>query len=352
MKFSSTDEMYMERALQLAQLGGVAAAPNPMVGAVIVHDNRIIGEGFHQKFGEAHAEVNAVNSVKDKSKLSEATIYVTLEPCSHFGKTPPCADLIVQHRFKRVVVACLDSNSLVAGKGIEHIRNTGIDVSVGLLEKEALWLNRRFFTFQEKKRPYVVLKWAETRDGFIDRLPEKREEGINWITQPRMKLYVHKWRSKEQAIMVGWKTVNNDNPQLNVREIAGRSPHRFIIDPKGNINVDATVCTDGNPTTIISLQSTIKGLPNHVELVTLPAINTTSILKVLSEKNIISVFIEGGAATLKAFIDENNWDFAYQLIGQNTFGEGIEAPVLKSKLLLSNEDIEGDLILSYKHLKV
>lgn len=341
------DTRFMQRALQLAKLGGVTAAPNPMVGAVIVHNHKIIGEGYHRKYGEAHAEVNAVNSVKDTSLLSESTIYVTLEPCSHVGKTPPCSDLLVAHQFKRVVVACLDSNSKVSGKGIKRMKDAGITVEIGLLANEARELNCRFFTYHEKKRPYVVLKWAETRDGFMDRLPEDRAKGINWITQPRMKLYVHKWRSEEQAIMVGWRTVNNDNPQLNVREISGQSPHRFIIDPAGKVNTKQAVFTDGQPTTVISLKDTIDGLPEHVELVTLAKIDSASLLAVLYDKNMLSVFIEGGAETHNRFIADNLWDEAYQLIGNTNFERGLKAPVLLDKKLIDNKDVEGDLIFRY-----
>lgn len=343
------DKKYMQRALQIAKLGGVNAAPNPMVGAIIVHNEKVIGEGYHQEYGKSHAEVNAVNSVKDISLLSEATIYVTLEPCAHFGKTPPCADLIVQNKFKRVVVACLDTFSEVSGKGIQRMKDAGIIVETGVLENEARWLNRRFFTYHEQKRPYVILKWAETRDGFMDRLPEDRENGINWITQPRMKMYVHKWRSQEQAIMVGWKTVNNDNPQLNVRKIAGQSPHRFVIDPNGNSNPDSKVFQDGEPTTVISLKSEIVGLPKHVEILTLVEISSAQILSILYRKNIISVFIEGGAHTHKQFIEDGLWDEAYQLIGSSKFGNGINAPTLSNKTLISNEIIGKDIIQHYEN---
>ncbi len=343
------DKTFMPRALQLAKLAGVHASPNPMVGAVIVHNDKIIGEGFHQQHGSAHAEVNAVNSVKDKNVLSESTIYVTLEPCAHYGKTPPCADLIVQNQFKRVVVACLDTFSEVSGKGIQRMKDAGIEVEIGILESEARHLNRRFFTYHEKKRPYVVLKWAETRDGFMDRLPEDRADGINWITQPRMKMFVHKWRSQEQAIMVGWKTINNDNPQLNVRKIAGKSPHRFVIDPNGNSNMQAKVFQDGEPTTIISRKSEIKDFPPHVELITLETITSESILAVLYDKKMLSVFIEGGAQTHANFIADGLWDEAYQLIGSSTFGKGIEAPALSHKVLLSNESVGKDIIQHYRN---
>lgn len=342
------DQKYMRRALQLAQLGGVHAAPNPMVGAVIVYDNKIIGEGFHQEYGTPHAEVNAIHDVADKSLFSSATIYVTLEPCAHFGKTPPCADLIVQNKFKRVVVACLDTFSKVAGKGIQRMKDAGIIVETGVLEQESRWLNRRFFTYHEKQRPYVILKWAETRNGFMDRLPEKRNQGVNWITQPGIKIFVHQWRGQEQAIMVGWKTVNNDNPQLNVRKIEGKSPHRFIIDPHGKSNPKSTIFEDEKATTIISRKSAIKDLPKHIEIIKLDHITSETILSVLHHKNILSVFIEGGAQTHREFIDDELWDEAYQLIGSSTFEKGIKAPVLSNKTLINHEVIAKDILQHYR----
>ena len=342
------DQKYMQRALQLAKLGSVQAAPNPLVGAVIVHNDKIIGEGFHQEYGKPHAEVNAINSCVDGLQCDESTIYVTLEPCAHFGKTPPCADLIVQKKFKRVVVACLDTFSEVSGKGIQRMKDAGINVEIGVLESEARWLNRRFFKYHEKKRPYVILKWAETRDGFLDRLPEDRANGINWITQPQIKMFVHKWRSQEQVIMVGWKTINNDDPQLNVRQLSGKSPHRFIIDPSGNSNIDAKVFQDGKPTTLISLKSTIKDLPNHVEIITLKTITSDNILAVLYAKKILSVFIEGGAQTHTHFIEDGLWDEAYQLIGSPSFKSGVKAPDLCNKTMISNKNIGQDIIQHYR----
>lgn len=346
-KKETKNQQFMQRALQLAALGGVDVAPNPKVGAVIVYNNQIIGEGYHQKYGEAHAEVNAIASVKDKTLLSQSTLYVTLEPCSHYGKTPPCADLIVKNKFKRVVVASLDSNGKVAGKGIQRIKDAEISVEIGLLEEEARELNKRFFTFYEKKRPYVILKWAETRDGFIDRLPHEREAGINWITGSKSKIYVHQWRSREQAIMVGWKTINNDNSQLTVRKIAAPSPHRFIIDPKGNCNPEAKVFTDGKPTSIITEKASVPNLPEHIECIQIEKINTSSLLEVLHQKNILSIFIEGGANTLTHFIADGLWDEAYQLIGDTLFETGISAPVLTNKTLLSQKTIVNDIVMHY-----
>jgi diaminohydroxyphosphoribosylaminopyrimidine deaminase/5-amino-6-(5-phosphoribosylamino)uracil reductase len=228
------DEKYMLRCLELAKDGFGNVAPNPMVGCVIVCEGKIIGEGYHQEYGKAHAEVNAIHSVRDKSLLQKSTLYVNLEPCAHFGKTPPCANLIVEHNIPRVVIGCVDSYSEVSGKGIEKLRNAGIEVTVGILENESLELNKRFFTFHNKKRPYVILKWAETQDGFIDvdrPLDKSRDTTAdNWITSPLSKQLVHKWRSEEAAIMVGTTTVLNDNPQLNVREWKGKNPTRIVID--------------------------------------------------------------------------------------------------------------------------
>ncbi len=240
-----SDEKYMLRALQLAGSGGVAVAPNPLVGAVIVLNNRIIGEGYHRQYGEAHAEVNAVNSVEDPSVLNEATIYVTLEPCSHFGKTPPCADLLVKHRFKRVVIAQIDPFAEVSGRGIERLRNAGIQVDCGILEEAAKELNKRFLTFHMKKRPFVTLKWAQTRDGFIDRdRSETNAKGIQWISQPETQVYTHHLRSTEQAILVGWKTVENDNPSLTTRAFHGKNPLRIVIDPQLKAPKNARLFTD------------------------------------------------------------------------------------------------------------
>ncbi len=344
MNQEAVDQEYMSRALQIAKLGGVHVAPNPLVGAVIVHQNKIIGEGYHHKYGAPHAEVNAINNVKDKSVLSDATIYITLEPCAHQGKTPPCTDLIIKHGLKRVVVACLDVNPKVSGSGIAQLKKNNIKVRTGVLEEKANYINRRFFTFHQKKRPFVILKWAETRDGFIDPLQKNRKDGINWITQPRIKLFVHQWRSLEQSIMVGWKTINNDNPQLNVRKIDGRSPHRFIIDPNGQSNLNAKVFTDGGPTTVICREDISPQFPEHVEVIHLSKFSTTAILSVLYRRNILSVFVEGGAQTIQHFIDERTWDEVYQLIGNVNFYEGLKAPQLINSRLINQETIAGDII--------
>lgn len=320
----NSDERYMLRALQLAKLGGVQVAPNPLVGAVIVHNDRIIGEGFHQKYGEAHAEVNAVHSVKDKSLLREATIYVTLEPCAHFGKTPPCADLLVRSEFKRVVIAQVDPFSEVAGKGIEKLKQAGIQVDCGILEQQAKELNKRFMTFHTKKRPFVSLKWAQTRDGFL--APESSETGIHWISQPETQLLTHQERSTEQAILVGRMTVEKDNPSLTTRAFTGPNPIRIVLDPQLKAPENAVVFTDGLPTIVLN-QLENKQV-NQVRYIRLESLEVPSVLSTLHQLNISSVLVEGGANTLTRFIELGLWDEALVITGEKEFQSGLSAPLL------------------------
>lgn len=318
------DEIFMQRCIELARLGGGYVAPNPMVGAVIVLDGKIIGEGYHEKFGEAHAEVNAVNSVVNKDLLCQSTIYVSLEPCAHFGKTPPCVDLIVKHRFKRVVIGCSDSFSEVAGKGIQRLIKAGIDIEVGVLESACRKLNKRFFNFHEKKRPYVVLKWAQTADGYLDKKRSENENGVNWISSPETQLLVHQWRSEEHSILVGRKTVESDNPSLTVREVSGKNPIRILIDSQLKISTNAKIFDDAAKTIIINKiksEST-----ENCEWIKLLEINSASILNALYERNIQSVFIEGGSKTLQHFIIDNCWDEARIIIGETLFQDGLKAP--------------------------
>jgi len=343
------DISFMRRALQLAALGGVDVAPNPMVGAVIVQNGHVIGEGYHHKYGEAHAEVHAIDSVSDKSVLSQSTIYVTLEPCAHFGKTPPCADLLIHHQFKRVVIACVDIFSEVAGRGIERLKNSGVEVVVGVLEEEARTLNKRFFCFHEKKRPFIILKWAQTLDGFFDRLPQDRNTGVNWITKPETKLLTHQWRSEEQAILVGWKTIENDNSSLTVREVDGKSPHRYVLDPNCSSNPKSKVYTDGNPTTVFVRKNSFIGLSAHVEVIALDAeLNSSSVLKEIQSKNHISIFVEGGKYTLQQLIDENLWDEARMYVGEVMFERGIDAPRLTNEPFLQ-KTIGKDQLFIYSN---
>ena len=226
----TTDQQYMQRCLQLAAKGRTNTKPNPMVGSIIVFQNKIIGEGYHMKYGEAHAEVNAINSVKDKSLLSKSTLYVNLEPCAHHGKTPPCSDLIIKNKIMRVVIGCKDTFAKVAGKGIERMQKANIKVDVGVLEQESIDINKAFFKYHREKRPYIILKWAQTLDGFIDLERKSYDEiGINWITNPILKLPVHKWRSEESGILIGAGTLSNDNPKLDTREWYGKNPLRILI---------------------------------------------------------------------------------------------------------------------------
>lgn len=324
------DQIYMQRCLDLASFASVNAAPNPMVGAVIVYEENIIGEGYHEKNGEAHAEVNAVNSITDKNILSDSTIYVSLEPCAHTGKTPPCVDLILHHRFKRVVVACSDPFSEVAGKSIEKMQNAGIEVSLGTLEKEAKELNKRFFTFHQKNRPYIILKWAQTQDGFMDKIrTNESKTEVNWITSPEMKSLVHKWRSEEMAILVGKNTVLNDNPSLTVREFAGKNPIRILLDSNAEIDEKFTVINDEFETWIFNLKKDFISGPN--QWIKLPDLNLETILSELYQRGIISVFVEGGKTTLAQFIALNLWDEARVLKSDVQFGSGLNAPILPSR---------------------
>lgn len=350
------DEKYLLRCLELAKNGLGNVAPNPMVGCVIVFDGKIIGEGYHQEYGKAHAEVNAIHSVKDKSLLKRSTLYVNLEPCAHFGKTPPCANLIVEHHIPRVVIGCVDSFSEVSGKGIEKLKNAGIDVSVGVLEKESLELNKRFFTFHNKKRPYIILKWAETKDGFIDveRITEiagqTNNEVDNWITSPLSKQLVHKWRSEESAIMVGTNTALNDNPQLNVREWKGKNPTRVVVDLHDRLPQNLYVFDKSVPTLVFSL--TKQEQENNLTFV---KINDSKnliqeVLNELYKRNIQSIIIEGGATLLQSFIDQNLWDEARVFVGNNYFKKGLNAPVLNGNLV-AKQIIDSDDLMFYKQIK-
>ena len=304
-----------------------------MVGSVIVYNDTIIGEGWHKKAGEPHAEVNAVRSVKDKSLLKKATIYVSLEPCSHFGKTPPCCDLIIENKIPNVVVGTVDPNEKVAGNGIRKLVEAGANVVVGILEDECNELNKRFFTFHQKKRPYIILKWAESLDGYL--APEKetnQERRPVWITNTFSRQLVHKWRSEEQAILVGTQTVIDDNPKLNVRDWSGNNPIRVVLDQNNRISKDSFVF-DGSVKTIIFTKSdnTISTENILFEKIEFNKNTIENILSVLYQHQIQSIIIEGGKQTLQSFIDKNIWDEARVFIGKNTFEKGTKAPELKKK---------------------
>jgi diaminohydroxyphosphoribosylaminopyrimidine deaminase / 5-amino-6-(5-phosphoribosylamino)uracil reductase len=320
---------YMQRCIDLAQNGRGSVAPNPMVGAVVLHNGEVIGEGYHKFFGGAHAEVNAIRTVINQELLPQCTLFVSLEPCSHKGKTPPCSDLIIEKRIKKVVVGTVDPNSLVAGKGIEKLRNAGIEVVENVLEKECFEFNKRFFTFHKLKRPYLILKWAESKDGYIDIVRQAGTPiGPNWISNQVSRMLVHKWRSEEQSIMVGTNTVAQDNPSLNTRLWPGKSPVRIVLDRNGRLSNECQVF-DQNISTLVFTE-TIQPSKENLEYITIQFTNDLlqQIVNELFAREIQSVIIEGGTMLLQSFIDENLWDEARVFKGTKNFINGIKAPQL------------------------
>lgn len=338
---------YIARCLELAANGIGTARPNPSVGAVVVYNDRIIGEGYTDPYGGPHAEVNAIGSVEDITLLKSATLYVTLEPCSHYGKTPPCADLIIKHEIPNVVIGCLDTNELVAGKGIERLRNAGCNVIVGVLEEECLHHHRRFFTNQDKKRPFIILKWAETKDGFIAPLNRDEQKPV-WITNEKSRQMVHKWRAEEHAILVGTNTVREDNPKLTIRNWSGENPIRIVLDRQLKLSKDLNVF-DGSVLTIVLTEKERESSEYiQYERIDFSKDLPWQISKVLYKHKIQSVIIEGGAKTLQSFIDADLWDEANVFIGAISFQEGIKAPVFDKKTV-SEEQILQDILKKYKN---
>ena len=297
-----TDEQYMQRCLQLAALGLGSTSPNPMVGAVIVRDGEIIGEGYHHRCGEAHAEVNAINAVKDKALLRESTLYVNLEPCAHFGKTPPCADAIIRHGIPKVVIGSIDYHDKVNGAGVRKLRDAGVEVVENVCRDACEELNKRFFTFHRQHRPYVILKWAQTRDGYMDIDRSEGNATSYWITNYALKVLAHKWRGEEDAILVGWRTMANDRPQLTTREYPGKNPQRFVMQ-RGDEVLSELPYTP---------------LPEKVE----------EALDRMYQLNIQSVIVEGGKKTLEKFLEAELWDEARILVGNQMWGKGLKAPKL------------------------
>lgn len=305
-----------------------------MVGCVIVCDDKIIGEGFTSPYGGNHAEVNAINSVRDKDLLKKATLYVTLEPCSHFGKTPPCADNIVKHKIQKVVIGLTDPHDKVAGKGIQKLKDAGCEVITGVLEKECRVHHKRFLCFQEKKRPYIVLKWAETKDGFIAPTASMRSANPEpfWITNKKSRQLAHQWRAEEQAILVGTKTVLEDNPKLDVRHWHGKPPIRIVLDRTLKIGSHFNVMDGAVKTIILTEIDNTKNTQNLIfEQIKFDDNLAHHIYKVLHQYNIVSVIIEGGSQTLQTFIDANAWDEAHVFTGNTTFSGGILAPNFQKK---------------------
>jgi len=343
------DQYFMNRCIELALKGRGYVSPNPLVGAVIVVDNEIISEGFHEKYGESHAEVNAINKIKDKNVLKKATIYINLEPCAHFGKTPPCASLLVRSNFKRVVIGMLDPNPLVSGKGIQMLTQANIATTVGILETECKKINSRFITFHSKKRPYILLKWAETKDGYIDlERVNDQPRTINWISQPTTQTFTHQWRAHEQAILVGWKTILYDNPSLTTRAYYGKSPIRIIIDPALKSPKESIVYTDELPLYILNLKK--NDASTTKKFIQLKDFEIQTILDALFKLNISSVIIEGGKYTLEQFISSNVWDEARIIIGNTSFEKGLASPKLKQTPQREIK-IEEDRIIFYSNLE-
>ena len=329
----------MNRCLELASKGLENVSPNPMVGSVIVYENKIIGEGYHMEYGKEHAEVNAIASVKDKSLLSKSTLYVNLEPCAHFGKTPPCSNLIIEHKIPKVVIGCVDTFSEVSGKGIDRMKNAGIEVVVGILEKESRELNKRFFNFHEKKRPYIILKWAESKDGFI---APKDQTSPFWMTSNDSKKLVHQWRSEEDAILVGRITAEKDNPYLTVREVLGKNPTRIVIDKDLKLSADLNLFNNDTKTIVFNA---IKSEENDTNKFIKIDFNNLikSILNELYKQNIQSIIIEGGAKTLQSFIDKKLWDEARIFTANKTLNEGVKAPNIDGEIIIK-EDVGEDVL--------
>jgi diaminohydroxyphosphoribosylaminopyrimidine deaminase/5-amino-6-(5-phosphoribosylamino)uracil reductase len=314
----------MLRAMELAKLGAGYVSPNPLVGCVIVLDGKIIGEGWHKQYGQSHAEVNAIESVADKSILSHATLYVNLEPCSHFGKTPPCADLVVKYKLKKVVVANLDPNPHVNGSGLKKLQDAGIETVTGVLEKEGHDLNKRFFTSIEKNRPYIILKWAQTTDGFI----AKKNFDSKWISHEASRQLVHQWRSEEDAVLVGTRTAQHDNPELNVRDWSGRNPKRIVFDRFLRLS-EKLKLFDRSQHTLCYNVLKHEEHPN-LTLIRVSENNFLSdVLCDLVKQKVQSIIVEGGTQTLSLFLHSRLWDEARVFTSQKTFGSGLEAPRLE-----------------------
>jgi diaminohydroxyphosphoribosylaminopyrimidine deaminase/5-amino-6-(5-phosphoribosylamino)uracil reductase len=345
----NTHELYIKRCIEIGKNGLGTTRPNPMVGSVIVHKNKIIGEGFTSKYGGSHAEVNAISSVKNKELLKDATIYVTLEPCSHYGKTPPCSDLIIKHKIPKVVIGCVDDFEKVAGQGIKRLRNAGTEVIVGVLENECREHHKRFFTFHNKKRPYIILKWAESSDGFIAPTTKNEQKPV-WITNTYSRQLVHKWRAEEQAILVGTSTVIADNPSLTTRDYIGNNPTRIVLDKKEKLNSNLSVFSDKAKTIIISEENSTKNSATKQEIRDWNLTNQIAeqITSVLYKNDINSVIIEGGAKTLQTFINENLWDEARVFTGKTKFKTGVKAPLFSGSLF-SEENILSDILKIYKN---
>lgn len=324
----SADETWMRRCFELAERGLGYVSPNPLVGAVLVYQDQIIGEGYHERYGEAHAEVNCLNSVHEdkKSLIASSTLYVSLEPCSHYGKTPPCTKAILEHQIKKVVIGCKDFSDKVNGKGIALLRDVGIEVITDVLKEEAIWMNRRFFTAQDKNRPYIILKWAQSMDGFMGREGERI-----WISSEESRKLVHVWRAQEDAIWVGYQTALIDNPELNVRLVTGRNPLRVVYDRDLSLPSSHHIF-QGEPFTLVfnSFKEEDQGALSFQK------VNAENwfeeALRKLCEQGIQSIIIEGGRSILSYAIQHNLWDEARILTSTQLMEHGISSPLLHAGL--------------------
>lgn len=343
------DALFMRRALDLATLGHGTVSPNPLVGCVIGHEGRVLGEGWHKKYGEAHAEVNAINEVLARygetdadALLAEATAYVTLEPCAHWGKTPPCADLLIRHGLRRVVICNDDPNPLVAGRGLQKLIEANIEVETGFLREKGRWLNRRFFADLEQKRPYVILKWAESADGFVAGADFKAVQISNALSQQ----LVHKWRGEEDAILVGTRTAQYDNPRLDVRHWPGKAPVRVVIDRHRVLPPGLHVLDGGQPTLCYNLLEDRQAGRLHFVRLDTDGDFLIQLLTDLHRRRIQSVLVEGGTATLEGFLKKDLWDEIRLFRSANSIGTGIPAPRPAGRLR-SRENVLGDNLLLY-----
>lgn len=333
----SGHNIFMQRCLEIASKAEGATYPNPLVGSVIVHDGKIIGEGYHLKAGDRHAEVMAIDSVSDKSLLKHSTLYVNLEPCSHFGKTPPCADLIISHGIPRVVIGTIDTSDKVAGGGIKRLQDAGCNVITGVREKDCRRINRRFFTFNEKKRPYITLKWAQSADGYLDKVRTKDQNpGTNWITGKPERILVHRWRTSEQAILAGAGTIRTDDPLLNVRDWPGRQPVRLILSASGSLDKNSSVFKSAgtNERVVVFTCNEESNYPGALKVKLNKEISSSEqVADYLYNNGIQSLFIEGGANVINHFISTGYWDEAKIFTGVNFFKGGLRAPLIKGTLL-------------------
>lgn len=339
-------EIYMLRCLELAQLGLGQTASNPIVGAVLVYQNRIIGEGYHRKYGQAHAEVNCINAVQaqDLAFISQSTLYVSLEPCSHTGKTPPCVDLIIKHNISHVVIACQDSSSKVNGRGIQALTDANIKVEIGILNEEAIWINRRFFTNQKFQRPYIILKWAQSNDGFIAKVNEK-----TIISNPISSILVHRWRSEEDAIWVGYNTVLIDNPSLDNRFWKGKSPIRVVFDKTSSLPITSTLFNQQQPTLVFNTtHSSIK--ENLISIQIEGGNEIQQIVNHLHQQQISSVMVEGGSKLHQSLIDLNLWDEIRIIESDIRLSIGTKAVKLPSNAIqIDSYNIKNDKVKIFKN---